>query len=289
LNSPTGGRVNNIVASTSGTKVNGLTASRRCDRDGDPELWQLSTYSKGIKVAKYRKLRRASVVVLWLASVLSAWSQSFPRWRVGGGHPLSSLWEDAETVVVARLINLRVVGSSKLSERPANVDARVKRLYWCSGELQVLGVLKGRVPRSAYRREYLFAAIRPECDREQGREVNPGRRIEIWFLREEGGRWRPLYDAGSNRKMILVRRPGEVGELFSREDVGLRLLDELSWRDGIEALTNEMFVIGYIACDLLGVPKCIDELESLARRQVVLEEEICTFLCVTYRHKCRIR
>lgn len=233
--------------------------------------------------------RVASILALLLLSAFPAWPQSFPRWRVGGGHPLSALWDEAPVIVVGTLTPPRVVGSTELANRPATVDARVKRLYWCRGELQVLGVLKGRVPRSGNRREYLFASIRPECDWAPEREVEDGRRIEIWFLRAEGDRWRPLYDAGSTRKFVLVRRPGEADLSYGREDVGLRLLDELSWRDGIEALRDEMFVVGHMACDLLGAAKCVDALESLARRQVVLEEEVCAFLGVTYRHKCRVR
>ncbi len=231
----------------------------------------------------------AKRLALLFVTVFPASSQAFPTWRVGANLPLSTLWDEAPIIVVASLVNPQLVGSTGIAAPPKTVDSRVKRLYWCSGELRVSSVLKGELPKDTTSLKYLFASIRPLCSQAEDRNTDHARQIQIWFIRAEGANVRPLYDAGSHRKLVLVRKPGELLEKLSREDVALRLLDPLSWDNGLLDLAGEMFVIGHMVCELLGSERCINELLLMAGRQEVLRAEVCDFLRVTYQYNCRTR
>jgi len=109
-------------------------------------------------------------------------------------------------------------------------------------------------------------------------------KTRVWFLREEGGLLRPLYDGGGARAFIGFCAAWADGDpLPPRQRVGALLLtpsaDCVTAPGEMRHYINYLWQVGDLACLLLGKEECIRRVRSLtASLNVALRKGACEYL-----------
>jgi hypothetical protein len=112
----------------------------------------------------------------------AARAQEFPEWQ-GGSAGVDVEWERATIVAVGNVDNVTFYGEQKVND------------------FHVTALLKGSLTKVE---KYLWPWPRPGCElySHDPKMIASRYKTRVWFLREEGGRLRPLYDGGGARAFI---------------------------------------------------------------------------------------
>ena len=223
-------------------------------------------------------------LTIWLLCAVgcAARAQEFPEWQ-GGGVSVDIEWERATIVAVGNVDNVTFYGEQKVNGLPWPGSVGVEKLYWCQGDFHVTALLKGSLTKVE---KYLWPLPRPGCElySHNPKMIASRYKTRVWFLREEGGLLRPLYDGGGARAFIGFCAAWAAGDpLPPRQRVGVLLLtpsaDCVTAPGEMRHYINYLWQVGDLACLLLGKEECIRRVRSLtASRNVALRKGACEYL-----------
>jgi len=204
----------------------------------------------------------------WIVCVTGyAGRPQFPAWR-GGSVSLDIEWERASIVAVGDVDNVTDYGEQPVNGLPWPGSVGVDKLYWCEGDFQVAATLKGSLTSRA--KKYLWPSPRPGCELYEHDPDLIASRYEtrVWFLREEGGFLRPLYDGGGAHYFVGFCAAWDDGApLLPRQRVGVFLLTPFAncaaTADETDKYARYLENIGDLACILLGKEECVQRIRSL--------------------------
>ena len=207
----------------------------------------------------------------------------FPKWK-GGSASLDIEWRNASIVAVGEITNAASYGVQAVDGLPWPGSVGVEKLYWCEGHFQVTAILKGSPSPTA--RKYLWAWPQPGCQLYDRDSTLLGSRYKtrVWFLREEGGFLRPLYDGGGAPRFVGFCEAWDDGApLPPAQRVGVFLLTP--WANcaansaDMADYARYLWSVGDFACLLLGKQSCIQRLRSLGHSpHAALRKEACDYL-----------
>jgi hypothetical protein len=234
---------------------------------------------------------RLCVWALWLSVFVVAESASldaqvFPEWRVIGYRAIDYIWDQSPIILVGELGEVREVGVQILKKTPNASELPVTRVYWCQANLHVSHVVRGLGSSETRKWLYMWGSIFPGCQLGHNAIAKSRNEVRVWFLRREGSLMRPLYDSGAyNYDALQVSEGGRAFQV-TNERLGRMYLDPQSYANKKDDMRDTMFSIGHIACSLLGRPSCVQELNTLRRKEPELNQIICKYLQVTYNMSC---
>jgi hypothetical protein len=211
--------------------------------------------------------RSHAYLTIWLLFAVgcAARAQEFPEWQ-GGGVSVDIEWERATIVAVGNVDNVTFYGEQKVNGLPWPGSVGVEKLYWCQGDFHVTALLKGSLTKVE---KYLWPLPRPGCElySHNPKMIASRYKTRVWFLREEGGLLRPLYDGGGARAFIGFCAAWAAGDpLPPRRRVGVLLLtpsaDCVTAPGEMRDYINYLWQVGDLACRLLGKEECIRRMRS---------------------------
>lgn len=202
----------------------------------------------------------------------------FPQVRVGVTE-LEGVWLKTPIAAVGEVSNIVSYGHQTVDRLPRPTDPSVHDLYWCLGYFNAVAVVKGALKEK--RRKYLWASTFRGCMLVNSDPYLYYHRLEtkIWFLREEGEFLRPTFDYGSHRFAGVFTAWSDGPDLPAPERMGALFLTPFANSDTLEDYARYLWLIGDIACELLGRTECIQRIRSLeALGSPALRESACDFL-----------
>jgi len=213
-------------------------------------------------------------------------AQPFPEWRASVFLPMGSVWAKAPNVVVGVLRNVRPYGVQDLPNRRPVTDENIKRIYWCTAELDIQLSVKGRVSHLEGIRKYVWGYPEPGCRFHDSLGDKSGRELSIWFIRREGDILRPISDVGTAYRCLLLAPTPDTAGSLTESALGSLLLSPEAYRDGVEDMKGNFPAISAIACSLFGKDECVRKLTDLGNRESQLQFAVCGALKIIYGMEC---
>ncbi len=218
------------------------------------------------------------------AQILGAQQTRFPAFRVGQAQ-LPALWERSPIVAVGDLTDVSALGVETLDHLPAPIAESVHTLYWCQATFNAVAVIKGRLPDE---RRYVWGAIQPKCRLFYGDEKSYQQHTtRIWFIREEQGLLRPIYDGGSAHFYGLFTKWSDGPKLPPRQKLGVLLLSPTAVANNAQEFAGSLWNNADLACSLLGRVDCTNRIKTLASLgEPVLRRVACDYLHAQQGEEC---
>lgn len=232
-------------------------------------------------VGRIPKLLSPLVVV----SILGFAEEAYPEWRV---RQLSfgGVWADSAIVATGRLFEVRLLGSQSVDRAEWPLTQRVRRIFWCRGDLQVDVLIKGET--RVGRRVLAWAQARSDCDaRFNSNGENRGMGFKVWFLREEGEWLRPVVDGGSTVSMAFLSSWNSIEVNPPMRRFATYLLTPSANTTSLDEFADGLWDQAEVACGILGASECKERMLRLARMSSKpLRETACSYLAVEFKFPC---
>jgi len=203
---------------------------------------------------------------------------------------VNGAWIASPIAVVGEVINIAAFGKQTLDRLPEPISPSIHDLYWCTGDLQVVAVVKGELAKPF--KKYLWVSTIPGCELlpDNPTFYDYRAKTRVWFLREEGQFYRPPFDMGSHRFLSLLTAWSDGPALPPRQRLGTLLLTPKANVDSLEEYVDYFWLVGDIACELLGTAECTRRLRTLAGPENrALRQAACAYLKGELHEDCNFR